>query len=500
MPDQNGILNPQDIANQGVDALLKLYQLKQQDEANSRAAQLFQQQLKSGELELKIKQEEFNFQQAKKAILGLNDIDPKTGQPKKQPTSADFALAERYGFIPKATPLELLPPGKQGAAAEVATGLVPEANTSLQAGVAMRGQDITQGTAANQLAQSKAEFRASFVESLRANGANLNLIGDDDPTDPKIIARVTNGMEPIARMNARASLISARAQALHALAADDLARAEAMRYSADAKNKFAVLKIANDSFGKFSTAYSAAVNYGADDAVKETLFNQMVQAASVVSQSYKAVGLELPPAAEPKPGFWEGVKKYLGFGTKKTATGPIDMDKFNKAMAEGNLDANIGASPAPGASPQTATPTPQNPPAAGAPTSFEPGTVTTDPQGRDFDEEGFPFAREFAPGSTGAAAAAVPAGGAAAPPAAPSPALPLTSGEVNRGSTASFEAGKKERRTALLKQVQLYMTSPSMYATLVNDLSKLPIDEQLTRLEAGLKVLRARTPRSFGLR
>jgi hypothetical protein len=385
MPDQNGIMTPEEIGNQGVNALLKLHAIKSQDEQLRQQALLFQQQLASGELEHKTKQLDFELKQSLARILGQKDVDPKTGQPKTMLLPQDKEVLGLLGFGNGAKPMDYLAPTQQGAAAEVAGGIRPSADTTTNALVGMRGQDLATSTALSGQAstaaiagadrlQQQGQFESDMFGKLVSEGANPMLLSQGKVTDPATIAAAFEGRTPNARLNAFANVISASASQLKAEADAAYNHASASQLTAEAKNKFAPLKIMSETLGRLNVAYANQVAQGADTTA---ITNQIAQVSGGLS--YLMHGLGFPPTqvAEPEKGWFSKMLNYVS-GGRASKPGEVDQKALAAAMASGDLGAEVtvpnGATPAPGAEQPTpaAPPTTTVPPAATAPTSSLP--------------------------------------------------------------------------------------------------------------------------------
>jgi hypothetical protein len=364
MPDQNGIMTPQEIADMGVNALLKLRAVKQQDAQMKQQAMIFDQQLKSGELAHKLKMQEFDQKEWVKRILAQGEPDPKTGAPSTPLLPGDLQrLQFLTGIGSGPTAMDQLPEPARPAAAGAQLGLLPSANTQAEVGAQTRGQDIQHQTSKNAL-----------LETYIGAGANAYELSQGDIEDPKVVAKAFANVEPTARLQAYANVLQAKAAFLHAQTTSQINRASLALETAQERNKYAPLKIFNDALGKQLAAAAQLQNAGADDVTKAANARAIASASAAVEQEMQKQGVALPPEVASAPGWFKRTLDSWFGTTKPSAAGSIDINKLNEAMQSGNLDAEIGAPQAPGAaSPSSAAPPIQpNQPAATAPNSSLP--------------------------------------------------------------------------------------------------------------------------------
>ena len=372
MPDANGIMTPEEIANLGVNALLKVRALKQNDEAQRQTGELFKQQIASGELEHRSKQLEFEMKALTKRLLMQGMTNPKTGRPDVPLLPQDLKMAQTFGLISSATPFSSLDPTQQTEAGQIAAGLktgAPSGDAAAQVGGQIYSVDRQAATSAAQRAQDATHFEADLFAKLKAEGANANILSQGRVTDPANIARAFEGVTPTTRLHAFASIISASAQHLSAAATDTTAKLETIRYTADAKNKFGALNGYRMLLDTALREEAALANAGRD--TSSATQAQLMASEGLIAAMHD-LGVEVPRAAEPEPGFWSSIGAHFGIGSKKTPAGTVSNALVDKAITEGNLDAQVGVSPTLGAPPNAATPNAAppasvNPPAAGAP-------------------------------------------------------------------------------------------------------------------------------------
>jgi len=381
MPDQYGNMSPQEIADMGVNSLLKVRALQQQDTSVAQQAALFKQQLASGELEHKSKLLDFEVKEFIKRMLGQKEIDPATGQPKTQLLPQDMQWLSMLGFGTGPKPIDYLPPGQQTDAAKVGTGLAPSADTAASAVVTMRGQDINKGIATDQLGVEKDKLAleqhktdAATFENFVNAGAAPNILAQGKMTDFANIAKAFEGVDPTTRINAYSNYLAAKAQYLRDFSASEYSRIESARLTADAKNKYKPLELLSTSLGRLNVSQAAQLNAGDSEGAARTSV-AIANTAAALAQTMRGLGYALPPEAEPEEDFFTKIKN-LFTGGGKSKTGGIDITKAlnpDGTLKPGGMDIELseGSQPS-GASPQTATPTPQNPPAVGAPTSSLP--------------------------------------------------------------------------------------------------------------------------------